>query len=120
MNAIGTAQPRIEGRAKVTGGARYAADEPMRDLAHGWIVTSTVSRGRIRDIDTSAVKAMPGVLGVIDHTNAPRLNPEAGGFFGPDGGLQLLQDDVIPFAGRPVALVVAETLEQAQAAAEAL
>jgi xanthine dehydrogenase YagR molybdenum-binding subunit len=120
MNAIGTEQPRIEGRAKVTGNARYAADEPMQDLAYGWIVTSTVSRGRIRDIDVSAVLNMAGVLGVIDHRNAPRLNPQAGGFFGPDGGLQLLQDDVIPFAGRPVALVVAETPEQAQAAAEAL
>ncbi|MEV7007002.1 xanthine dehydrogenase family protein molybdopterin-binding subunit [Streptosporangium sp. NPDC051022] len=116
----GTARPRIEGRAKVTGGARYAADIPMRDLAFGAIVVSTVSRGRIGDIDVSAVQDMPGVLGVIDHRNAPRLNPGAGHFFGPDGGLLLLQDDVIPFAGRPVALVVAETLEQAQAAAEAL
>jgi xanthine dehydrogenase YagR molybdenum-binding subunit len=64
---------------------------------------------------------MPGVLGVLDHTNAPRLNPEAGtAFFGPDGGLQLLQSDEIPFAGRPVALVLTETPEQAQAAADAL
>ena len=118
--AVGTPRPRIEGRAKVTGSARYAADEPRHDLAYGSVVTSTVSRGRIRDIDISAVLSMPGVLGVIDHTNAPRLNPEAGTFFGPHGGLHLLQDDVIPHAGRPVALVVAETLEQAQAAAEAL
>jgi xanthine dehydrogenase YagR molybdenum-binding subunit len=118
--AVGVARPRIEGRAKVTGSARYAADEPVQDLAHGCLVVSTVSRGRIRDIDTPAVLTMPGVLGVLDHRNAPRLNPEAGHFFGPDGGLQLLQDDLIPFAGRPVALVVAETLEQAQAAARAL
>ncbi len=118
--AVGTARPRIEGRAKVTGAARYAADEPMRDLAFGVMVVSTVSRGRIIDIDVDAVTGMPGVLGVIDHRNAPKLNPEAGGFFGPDGGLQLLQSEVIPHSGRPVALVVAETLEQAQAAAEAL
>jgi xanthine dehydrogenase YagR molybdenum-binding subunit len=118
--AVGVARPRIEGRAKVTGGARYAADEPVGDLAHGCLVVATVSRGRIRDIDTSVVLTMPGVLGVLDHRNAPRLNPEAGHFFGPDGGLQLLQDDVVPFAGRPVALVVAETPEQASAAAEAL
>ncbi|WP_326829134.1 xanthine dehydrogenase family protein molybdopterin-binding subunit [Streptosporangium sp. NBC_01810] len=118
--AIGIARPRIEGRAKVTGSARYAADEPVRDLAFGSVVLSTVSRGRILDIDVSAVRDMPGVLDVIDHRNAPRLNPAAGHFFGPDGGLRLLQDDAIPYAGRPVALVVAETLEQAQAAAEAL
>ncbi|WP_405146540.1 xanthine dehydrogenase family protein molybdopterin-binding subunit [Sphaerisporangium sp. NBC_01403] len=118
--AVGTARPRIEGAGKVTGSVRYAADEPMRDLAHGWVVTSTVSRGRIRDIDTSAALAMPGVLGVIDHRTAPRVNPQAAGFFGTDGGLQLLQDETVPHAGRPIALVVAETPEQARAAALAL
>ncbi|GAA3517730.1 xanthine dehydrogenase YagR molybdenum-binding subunit [Streptosporangium album] len=118
--AIGIARPRIEGRAKVTGAARYAADVPTPNLLFGSVVLSTVSRGRIHGVDVSAVQDMPGVVGVIHHTNAPRLNPKAGGFFGPDGQLQLLQDAVIPFAGRPVALVVAETLEQAQAAAAAL
>ena len=57
---------------------------------------------------------MPGVLAVLDHGNAPRLNPQAGHFFGPDAGLLLLQDDVVPYAGWPVALVVAETPEQAR------
>ncbi|MEU9888932.1 xanthine dehydrogenase family protein molybdopterin-binding subunit [Sphaerisporangium sp. NPDC051011] len=118
--AIGVARPRVEGRAKVTGAARYAADEPVPGLAHGALVLSTVARGRVRDIDVTAVHDMPGVLGVIDHTNAPRLNPQAGHFFGPDGGLHLLQDEVIPHAGRPIALVVAETPEQARAAAQAL
>ncbi|MFE1315856.1 xanthine dehydrogenase family protein molybdopterin-binding subunit [Streptomyces sp. NPDC058755] len=118
--ALGVARPRIEGADKVTGRVRYAADQPMSDLAHGWVVTSTVSRGRIRDIDTSAALAMPGVLGVIDHRTAPRLNPRAAGLYGPDDGLQLLQDEVIAHAGRPVALVVAETPEQARAAALAL
>ncbi|MGW4408637.1 xanthine dehydrogenase family protein molybdopterin-binding subunit [Nonomuraea sp. NPDC004702] len=119
-NAVGAARPRIEGRAKVTGAALYAADVPVPDLAFGVVVLATVSRGRVRDVGVSTVQGMPGVLGVIDHRNAPRLDPAAGGFFGPDGQLQLLQDELIPFAGRPVALVVAETLEQAQAAAEAL
>jgi xanthine dehydrogenase YagR molybdenum-binding subunit len=118
--AVGVARPRIEGRAKVTGSARYAADEPIKDVVFGSIVTSTISRGRIRHIDADAVRGLPGVVGVIDHTNAPRLNPEAGMFFGPDGGLLLLQGNDIPHAGRPIALVVAETLEQARAAADAL
>jgi xanthine dehydrogenase YagR molybdenum-binding subunit len=118
--AVGTSRPRIEGRLKVTGAAAYAADVPRPGLAHGWMVTATVSRGRIRDIDATATLALPGVLGVLDHRNARRLNPEAAGYFGPDGGLQLLQDDVVPYAGRPVALVVAETFEQARAAAAAL
>jgi xanthine dehydrogenase YagR molybdenum-binding subunit len=118
--AAGTARPRLEGPVKVTGGARYAADYRMPNLAFGVAVLSSVARGRIRDIDIPAVMSMPGVVGVIDHGNAPRLNPEARGFFGPDGGLRLLQDDAIPYAGWPVALVVAQTLEQAQAAAAAL
>lgn len=118
--AVGTARPRIEGRAKVTGAAEYAADVSLPDLAFGSIVVSRVSRGRIRDIDTSAAEGSLGVLGVIDHRTAPRLNAEAGHFFGPDGGILLLQDDVVPYAGWPVALVVAETPEQAQAAAEAV
>ncbi|MFE6497192.1 xanthine dehydrogenase family protein molybdopterin-binding subunit [Streptomyces sp. NPDC057748] len=117
---VGTARPRIEGPAKVTGAVRYAADEPTTDLAHAWVVTSTVTRGRIRDIDTSAALAMPGVLGVIDHRNAPRLNLDAGSFFGPDGGMHLLQSEEIPHSGRPIALVVAETAEQARSAAMAL
>ncbi|QKV75824.1 xanthine dehydrogenase family protein molybdopterin-binding subunit [Amycolatopsis sp. Hca4] len=119
-DAVGTPRPRIEGRLKVTGAAHYAADIPVPDLAHGWLVTATLSRGRIRDIDTSTALGMPGVLGVLDHRNAPRLNPAAGNYFGPDGSLQLLQDDVIPYAGRPLALVVAETPEQARAAAAAV
>lgn len=118
--AVGTARPRMEGTAKVTGAVRYAADEPAGDPAHGWVVTSTVTRGRIREIDTSTVLAMPGVLTVIDHRGAPRLDPEAGPFFGPDGGLHLLQSDEVPHSGRPIALVVAETPEQARAAGMAL
>lgn len=118
--AVGTARPRIEGRLKVTGAARYAADVALPGLAHGWMVTATISRGRISTIDTSAALGMPGVLGVLDHRDAPRLNPEAGNYFGPDGSLQLLQDDVIPYAGWPIALVVAENLEQARAAARAV
>jgi xanthine dehydrogenase YagR molybdenum-binding subunit len=118
--AVGTPRPRVEGRAKVTGAARYAADVPMPDLAHDCIVTATVSRGRISHIDAAAVTRLPGVLGVIDHTNAPRLNRDAGNVFGPHGGLHLLQVDDVPHAGRPIALVVAETPEQARAAADAL
>src|SRR3954471_21544373 len=117
--AVGAARSRVEGRLKVNGAAHYAADIPMPDLAHGWMVTGAVSRGRIRDIDASTALGMPGVLGVLDHRNAPRLNPEAGNYFGPDGSLRLLQDEVIPYAGWPLALVVAEPPEQARAAAAA-
>ncbi|MEU3979313.1 xanthine dehydrogenase family protein molybdopterin-binding subunit [Streptomyces sp. NPDC026672] len=120
VSVVGTPRTRVEGPDKVTGRVRYAADEPLPDLAFGWVVTATVSRGRVRRIEAAAARSMPGVLAVLDHRNAPPLNAGAGSFFGPDGGLQLLQDDVVPHSGRIVALVVAETLEQARSAAAAL
>ncbi|MFC0108007.1 hypothetical protein [Kibdelosporangium aridum] len=117
---VGTPRPRVEGHGKVTGGVRYAADLKLPRAAHGVVVLSTVARGRIRTMDTAAVLKMPGVVGVVDHTNAPKLNPETGNFFGPDGQMQILQNTEIHYSGQPVALVVAETIEQAQAGAKAL
>ncbi|MCW2948095.1 MAG: putative oxidoreductase [Actinoallomurus sp.] len=117
--AVGTPHTRLEGRLKVTGAARYAGEVPFAELAHGWLVTSTVARGRIRSIEAEPVLAMPGVLTVLHHENAPRLTPGVG-MMGPDATLQVLQDDRVPHVGWPVALVVAETLEQAREAAEAL
>ncbi|MFG2043799.1 xanthine dehydrogenase family protein molybdopterin-binding subunit [Dactylosporangium sp. NPDC048998] len=120
MRAVGTARPRVEGPLKVTGAARYAADERRPGMVWGWIVAAAISKGHIAEIDAKETLGMPGVLGVLDHNNAPRLNPDAGNYFGPDGSLQYLQSDAIPYAGRPIALVVAETMEQARAAAAAL
>ncbi|MEV6860532.1 xanthine dehydrogenase family protein molybdopterin-binding subunit [Streptosporangium subroseum] len=117
--AVGTSRTRLEGRAKVTGAARYAGEVPFAELAYGWLATSTVARGRIRSIGAEPVLAMPGVLAVLHHENAPRLKPGVG-MMGPDATLQILQDDRVPHVGWPVALVVAETPEQARAAAEAL
>ncbi len=117
--SVGVPHQRIEGRAKVTGEARYAGEVPFAEMAYGWLVTSTVARGRIREIDTKSVLDMPGVVGVLHHENAPRLAPDVG-MMGPDGTLQILQDDRVPHVGWPVALVVAETPEQARAAADAL
>ncbi|MFE4016341.1 xanthine dehydrogenase family protein molybdopterin-binding subunit [Streptomyces sp. NPDC059101] len=119
--AVGTAHTRIEGRDKVTGAARYAAEIPFAGLAHGWLVVSTVTRGRIRSIDTAPVLAMPGVLTVLHHGNAQPLESDYVGPMGPpDPALQIFQHDRVPYAGWPVALVVAETSEQAREAAESL
>ncbi|KOV67527.1 xanthine dehydrogenase family protein molybdopterin-binding subunit [Streptomyces sp. MMG1121] len=120
--SVGTAHTRIEGVEKVTGAARYAGEVPFADLAHGWLVLSTVARGRIRSLDTDPVLAMPGVLAVLDHRNALRLNTDYTGLLGmlPDPTLAVFQHDRVPFLGWPVALVVAETSEQAREAAEAL
>jgi xanthine dehydrogenase YagR molybdenum-binding subunit len=111
---VGTPVSRIEGLAKVTGEARYAADLPLAGLAHGWVVQSTVARGRVRSVDAEAALAMPGVLAVITHENAVRLQTVD------DGELLVLQDGRIHYRGQAVALVVASTLEQSRAAADAL
>ncbi|MGY0071402.1 xanthine dehydrogenase family protein molybdopterin-binding subunit [Streptomyces sp. QTS137] len=120
--AVGTAHTRVEGRDKVTGAARYAGEIPFAGLAHGWLVLSTVARGRIGSVGTPPVLAMPGVLTVLHHGNAPRLDLDYVGLLGvpPDPTAAVFQNDRIPHAGWPVALVVAETSEQAREAAEAL
>ncbi|MYW19246.1 molybdopterin-dependent oxidoreductase [Streptomyces sp. SID2955] len=120
--SVGTARTRVEGRDKVTGAARYAGEVPFAGLAHGWLVLSRVARGRIRSLDTAPVLAMPGVLAVLDHRNAPRLETDYTGLLGmrPDPTCAVFQHDRVPHLGWPVALVVAETSEQAREAAETL
>lgn len=119
--AVGTAHPRVEGLEKVTGAARYAAEFPLPGLAHGWLVVSRVARGRIRSVETGPVLAMPGVLAVLHHGNAPRLRTDYERQFGAhDQTAAVFQHDRVPHAGWPVALVVAETPEQAREAAESL
>ncbi|WP_329331237.1 xanthine dehydrogenase family protein molybdopterin-binding subunit [Streptomyces sp. NBC_00663] len=122
VGAIGTEHVRVEGRDKVTGTARYAGEIPFADLAHGWLALSSAARGRIEAIDTGAVLAMPGVLAVLHHGNALRLHTDFVGLLGtrPDPTCAVFQNDEVPHAGWPVALVVAETPEQAREAAEAL
>lgn len=120
-SAVGTARIRMEGLDKVTGAARYAGEVGFDGLAYGHLVLSTIARGRIRAVDTDPVLAMPGVVGVWHHGNAPRLNTGFSNMLGPvDPLLALFQNDRVPHAGWPVALVVAETSEQAREAADAL
>ncbi|MGP2440862.1 xanthine dehydrogenase family protein molybdopterin-binding subunit [Streptomyces sp. JW3] len=119
--AVGTAHTRVEGRAKVTGAARYSGEIPFAGLAHGWLVLSTVARGRIRAVETGPVLAMPGVVAVLHHGNAPRVETDYVGMLGiPDPTAAVFQHDRVPHVGWPVALVVAETPEQAREAAESL
>ncbi|MEV7689018.1 xanthine dehydrogenase family protein molybdopterin-binding subunit [Streptomyces bungoensis] len=120
--AVGAGHTRVEGRDKVTGAARYAGEVPFAGLAHGWLVLSTITRGRVRALDTEPVLAMPGVLAVLDHRNALRLETDYTGLLGmrPDPTCAVFQHDRVPHRGWPVALVVAETSEQAREAAEAL
>jgi xanthine dehydrogenase YagR molybdenum-binding subunit len=120
MNAVGQPLNRVDGLAKVTGSARYSAENNLPQLAHAVPVSSTVARGRIRAIDTSTARAMPGVMLVMTHENAMRLPKGGEAAFNPPAGrkLTLLQDDKVHFQNQPVAVVVADTLEHATDAAQ--
>lgn len=118
--SIGAPMNRVDGRLKVTGGARYAAEMPVANVAHAVMVTSSIARGRVQNMDTSAAERVPGVIAVLTPANAPRL-PDAGhAAVKPPAGrvLTLLQDDAVHYNGQPIGLVVADTLEHAMAGAE--
>lgn len=121
--AVGSPESRVDGRLKVTGQARYAADHGpaagVEGVVHAFLVEATIGRGRVADIDDSAARDQYGVLTVIHNGNAPRLpyrdNEES---LNPPGArLRALQDDQVLFFGQPVAVVVATTLEAARHAA---
>jgi xanthine dehydrogenase YagR molybdenum-binding subunit len=118
---IGRATPRVDGRAKVTGEARYAAEFTAPDLLHGVVVSSTVARGRIVSIDTAAARSVPGVVEVMTHENRPRtawLDYSYTDQTSPPGApFRALYSDEIQYSGQPVALVVAEDFETARHAA---
>ena len=115
MNAIGELISRVDGRLKVTGSARYNGDIALETVAHAAIVYSTIANGRVELIDTGAAENAPGVLAVLTHNNMPRMSllPWKNDLR-PQGQTYLpLQDDAIHYAGQPVAVVVAATLDQA-------
>src|SRR5262245_24238745 len=72
---IGKPIDRVDGRLKVTGGARFAAEYPLQNVAHAVLITSTVANGRISNIDTAAAEKVPGILAIVSHQNAPKLAP---------------------------------------------
>jgi xanthine dehydrogenase YagR molybdenum-binding subunit len=114
MNAVGQPISRVDGRLKVTGGARYTADIPLVGLVHASIVYSAIANGRTVSIDTAAAEKAPGVLVVLTQENMPRVKPVPWSHLRPQGQTYLpLQDDRIHYAGQPIALVVAATLDQA-------
>ena len=122
MSLIGRPLDRVDGVLKVTGAAAYIGDTRRERHAHAVLVLSTIPKGRITSIDTAIAMRMPGVLRVMTHADAMRL-PEGGraGINPPAGRvLSLLQDDEVHYNREPIAVVVAETWEQARAAAATL
>jgi xanthine dehydrogenase YagR molybdenum-binding subunit len=105
----GTPVDRIDALLKVTGKATYATDYPVQHLAYGYLFKSTVAAGTITKIDMEAAQKLPGVITIITHLNAPKLNVRGG-----IRGGALLQGPEIKFYGQHIGLVVAETFEQAR------
>jgi xanthine dehydrogenase YagR molybdenum-binding subunit len=112
---IGTAVSRVDGVAKVTGAAKYAAEVNVPGLLYGSVVGATITKGRITRIDTSAALEVDGVLTVLTHENRPRMADKDEAYkdeVAPDGSpFRPLYDDRIKFNGQPIALVVAERSE---------
>jgi xanthine dehydrogenase YagR molybdenum-binding subunit len=118
---VGAQVSRIDGPLKVRGAARFAAEVPLEGMAYASLAFSTIPKGRIASLDTSAAEAAPGVVLVMTHQNAPRMDPAPTFLASAKGGagdnLPIMQDDRVHWNGQPIALVLAETHEQADHAA---
>ena len=119
--ALGQPVSRVDGRLKVLGKARFAAEVPLDRLTYAALVFSTVARGTIARLDTKAAEAAPGVVLVMTHRNAPRLAPphiimSSPKAMGPSD-LPVMQDATIHWNGQAVAVVLADSQEQADHAA---
>ena len=117
----GAPMSRIDGPLKVRGEARFAAEFAFDDMVYAALAYSTIPRGRITTLDTGAAEAAPGVVFVMTHRNAPRMRPmqpfesseKAAGI----DTLPIMQDDRVYWNGQPIAVVLAQTQEQADHAA---
>src|SRR5690348_16526658 len=119
---IGKPIDRVDGKLKVTGQAKYSAEFPLKNLAYGVPVVSTIAKGRIASIDTSEAEKLPGVIAIMTYQNAMSLHTLDGGS-DPGSGkvgekdLLPLQNDRIFYDGQHVAVAIAETFQQAEYAA---
>ena len=119
---IGQAIDRLDGPVKVRGAAAFAAEHPATGMLYAALVPSTIAKGTILSIDTSAAAKASGVSLILTHDNAPKLGkpPEFSQSGGPDASgttAMVLNTDQIAWNGQPIAVVVAESQDQAEYAA---
>jgi xanthine dehydrogenase YagR molybdenum-binding subunit len=120
---LGSPAVRREAREKVTGAARYAAEHTPPGCLYAWPVPAAIAHGRVSAVHTDEALALPGVHTVLTYENAPRLAPPEDPIWlvpPDDPYLTLLQNAQVPHNGWYIALVVADTLENARRAAQAL
>jgi xanthine dehydrogenase YagR molybdenum-binding subunit len=114
---LGTQVSRLDGPLKVRGAARFAAEFPMENMVYAAVAFSTIAKGRIASLDVSGAEAAPGVVLVMTYRNAPRMQPPPPFMSKPRAAgaddRPVMQDDRIHWNGQPVAVVLAETQEQA-------
>ena len=118
---IGKPINRLDGLDKVTGKAKYAAEFEAPDLLYGYVVNSTIAKGKIKKIHTQDALSLPGVVKIFTHDNRPKLawfdmsykdqDAPTGSPFRP------LRDAKIRYNAQPIALVIADTFELARYAA---
>ena len=120
-NVIGKPISRVDGKEKVTGKAKYAAEFFVPDLAYGYVISGAIAKGKIKRIDATEALRLPGVLQVFTHENRPKIasfdisyNDQDAP---PGSPFRPLYDATIKYSGQPIALVVAETFEVARYAA---
>ena len=109
---VGKPLDRVDGRLKVTGGARYAYEMQQDNALYGFVVEASIGKGKIKSIDTRAAEKAPGVVFVLTHRNAPEQ-----GTGNHREAHPVLTGPKVTRYGEPVAFVVAESFEQARAAA---
>ena len=114
---IGKDMSRVDGVAKVMGKAKYAAEFKIPNLAHSFLVTSTIAKGTIKSIDIAEASTAPGVIRVYTHENYPKVPQDAAASGNRDTAFRALESNQIVYNMQPIALVVAETFEQARHAA---
>ncbi len=119
---VGRPLERVDGEAKVTGKAVFTAELAVPGLTYAALVCSTIARGRVTSVDGADASTVPGFVALLTHENMPRLaRPEPGSQAGGEGfalsDLPYLQDDEVRWDGQPVAVVVADTLDDAEHAA---
>ena len=116
--SVGKPVSRLEGRQKVTGTAKYAAEYQVPDLLHGYVINSTITKGKITGIDTRAAMALEGVVEVFTHENRPKLpwlDLKYADMDAPPGIVfKPLHDAEVRYNGQPIALVVATDFETAR------